>query len=372
METQVPKRSLKIAMTSYYLPPMDRIGAGYMSHYLANFYQKAGHQVTMFSPPREKADDALYDLRPVPVGKSNRSFRFAWNLRDIDYSSFDLLHTAGDACWLAGKKRPHHIATFHGSCLAEAIYSPDFRSRLRMFLLGLAELATCAVADRKVCVSYNTRRYMPFVREVIWNGVDRAAFTPGAEKSAAPSILFVGTMGYRKRGAELLKIFQEQIRPVFPEAELWIVREQTPVVADGVRWFGPVSQEKLIELYQKAWVFCLPSSYEGFGVPYIEAMSCGTPVVATPNVGALEVLEHGKFGKIADLPALGEAIITLLQDGPERLRLRDNGLERANEFDWPGIVEAYLSSVPACRSGKRVAEDAATRQHRRASYTSTR
>jgi hypothetical protein len=71
METQLPKRSLKIAMTSYYLPPMDRIGAGYMSHYLANFYQKAGHQVTMFSPPREislRLESARYRLlkfRPV-------------------------------------------------------------------------------------------------------------------------------------------------------------------------------------------------------------------------------------------------------------------------------------------------------------------
>lgn len=332
-------------MTSYYLPPLDRIGAGYVTHYLANAYVKAGHDVTMFSPERERAEDALYHLRAVPVGKRNRILRFAWNLRKLDYTGFDLLQTGGDVCWLFGKKRPHHIATYHGSCLAEAIHSTDFRSRLRMFLLGLTELATCGVADRNVCISYNTRRYIPFAREVIWCGVDRTVFKPGTEKSASPSILFVGTMGSRKRGAELLEIFQHEIRPVMPRAELWIAREDKPVVAEGVRWFGRVSLEKLVELYQNAWVFCLPSSYEGFGVPYIEAMACGTAVTATPNVGALEVLENGKYGNIADLSQMGQTLLSVLQEESERGRMECLGLERAKEFDWNRIVTAYLAPV---------------------------
>lgn len=50
---------------------------------------------------------------------------------------------------------------------------------------------------------------------------------------------------------------------------------------DGVRVLGKVSLERLTEFYRRAWLFCLPSSYEGFGVPYIEAMASGTAVVAT-------------------------------------------------------------------------------------------
>ena len=70
----------------------------------------------------------------------------------------------------------------------------------------------------------------------------------------------------------------------------------------GIHTFEHVDSEKLSELYSAAWIFCLPSSYEGFGRPYVEAMAAGTPVVATPNPGAMEVLENGRFGLIQQLP----------------------------------------------------------------------
>jgi len=337
---------MKIATISYYLPPVDHIGAGYQMHYTANAYVRHGHQVTMFSPYREKAPDALYDMVQVPVGKTNRTFRFAWNMRGQDFSGFDLLHAAGDDYWLLGKKRPYHIRTFHGSCFAEAEQTAELRDKIRMSLLGLSEWAACAVADRKVSVSHNNLRYIPFAKEVIWNGVDLSVFQPGSEKSVNPTILFVGTMDHRKRGAALLEIFQREIRPALPNAELWIAREDKPVVAEGVRWFGRVSLEKLVELYQQAWVFCLPSSYEGFGVPYIEAMASGTAVVATPNVGALEVLEQGKYGRIADLPELGQAMLGLLQNEYERKTMEGLGIIRAQQFSWDTVVSAYLSRVP--------------------------
>jgi glycosyltransferase involved in cell wall biosynthesis len=349
---------MHIACVSYYLPPQDRIGAGIQMHYTANAYARHGHAVTMFSPygPEERDTDALYDMVRVPVGKSNRIFRFARNLRRQDLSGFDLLHTAGDDYWLLGKPRPYHVRTFHGSCLAEARHITGARERLRMLLLGLAECAACTVADRKVCVSEDTRRYLPGVREVIPNGVDLSVFRPAgpAAKSPNPSILFVGTLDSRKRGRELVDIFSRQVRAAVPDAELWVVREEGALPVDGVRWFGRVSLERLVDLYQSAWAFCLPSSYEGFGVPYIEAMACGTAVVATPNAGALEVLEKGKHGLIADLPDLGNALVRVLTDADERAHLERAGLERAQDFSWDRIVAAYLGGVPPRHRRSRV------------------
>ncbi len=339
---------MRIATVAYYLPPNDRIGAGFQMHYLANAYAQCGHEVTMFSPysEAEKAPDALYSMQPVPVGLKNRTFRFAWNLRKQNFKGFDLIHAGMDDYWLAGKKRPYHIRTFMGSCIAEAIYAKGLRAKVRMSLLGLSEVASCFIANRKVCISKDTLKYCPTVQEVVGCGLDHHLFRPGTVKSEAPSILFIGTMHERKRGAELLEIFQKEIRPRFPNAELWIVREPNPVAAEGVKWFGPVATEKLIELYQNAWVFCLPSSYEGFGVPYIEAMACGTPTVATPNPGALEVLENGKHGIIADLPELGKALTDLLDSPQKREEYREKGLKRAEDFHWDRIVSLYLSTVP--------------------------
>jgi hypothetical protein len=89
---------MNIAMASYYLPPQDRIGAGYMQHYLANAYVRAGHRVTMFSPVEERADDSLYHLAPIRVQGSNRFLKFAWNLRNQDY-----IREANPSCSLANR-----------------------------------------------------------------------------------------------------------------------------------------------------------------------------------------------------------------------------------------------------------------------------
>ncbi|RYG72377.1 glycosyltransferase family 1 protein [bacterium] len=340
-------KPLRIACVSYYLPPHDRIGAGYQMHYMANAYVRAGHQVTMFSPYDVPAEDTLYDMVKVPIGKHNRTFRFAWNLRHQDFSAFDMIHAAGDDYCLLGKKRPYHVRSMHGSCLKEMLNTKRWKQKIRMGILGLSEFAVCFVADQVVCVSHNALRDVPLADTVIWNGVDLDKFTPADTKSPNPSILFVGVLDSRKRGRELLEIFQKQIRPAIPNAELWIVREDQVIDSPGVHSLGGVSLEKLVELYQSAWVFCLPSSYEGFGVPYIEAMASGTAVVAAPNVGALEVLEKGRYGVVADLPELGDALIKLLQNPAEREKWVQLGLERAETFSWKKVVAAYLDLANA-------------------------
>jgi len=175
---------------------------------------------------------------------------------------------------------------------------------------------------------------------VIPNGVDLTEFHPG-EKSERPSLLFVGTMGGRKRGAMLLKLFEKVIRPAIPTAEFWAVCEDPIEEGNGVSWFGRVDAGRLAELYRKAWVFCLPSTYEGFGVPYIEAMASGTAVVATPNPGAHEVIGGGKWGVITDDSSLADEIVRILGHPELRQRLEAAGLDRARDFDWDTVCQSY-------------------------------
>jgi glycosyltransferase involved in cell wall biosynthesis len=69
-----------------------------------------------------------------------------------------------------------------------------------------------------------------------------------------------------------------------------MVSEAGPPIS-GVRYFHGIPDEALAALYRKAWVFASPSVYEGFGLPYLEAMASGTAVVATANPGSCEVLD---------------------------------------------------------------------------------
>jgi len=332
---------VKIAITSLYLPSGSKIGVGYQVHYLANEFVKRGHDVTVFSQTG-RSEDSLYDVVVVPPRKRLRTFAYAWDLRRCDFSKFDVLNAHGDDWFLWGCKRPRHIHTFHGSCFAEMLHASGLTARVRMAALALCEYNSCFLPDELVAVSENTLKYIPMVKRVIPNGVDLTAFAPGTEKSSVPSLLFVGTMTNRKRGSMLLDIFQKEILPKVPGAEFWAVCEE-PVSGPGVRWFGRVSQEKLTDLYRRAWVFCLPSTYEGFGVPYIEAMASGVPVVASPNVGAREVTQEGRAGLIAVDAELGTTITRVLTDATLREQLRAAGLKRSLEFGWDRVCSLYES-----------------------------
>lgn len=333
---------LRIAMISYYLPSASKIGVGYQAHALANALSDRGHDVTMFSDcPR--TEGARYEHHHIKMAGSMRTFRFAWRLRSVDFREFDVLHAHGDDYWLWRRRPAVHLRTMHGSCIEEALHIPGAKEKVRMAALGLTEILATLVADRTVLVSPGTRRWMPWVRDVIPNGIDTDRFTPGAAaKSGHPTLLFVGTWHNRKRGSELAHVFAEHVRPLVPDAELLMVTQDAPSdLPDGIRVLGRLSDDELAAAYASAWAFCLPSDYEGFGIPYAEAMASGTPVVATPNVGARYVLDDGKAGVLAPLEELGPELVRVLLDDDHRSRLRRLALARSKEFSLDHVVDAY-------------------------------
>jgi phosphatidylinositol alpha-mannosyltransferase len=330
---------MKIAMTSLYLPGGSKIGVGYQVHHMANQLVQRGHSVTVYSQCGP-GEDALYEACLVQPGKRWRTFGFAWDLREVDFSGFDVLHAHGDDWFLWGRKRPRHIHTYHGSCLAESGHQINFRERVRMLALAACEYGSLGLCDESVAVSEGTRVYIPGIRHVIPNGVELRQFYPSAEKADRPTCLFVGALQGRKRGKLLVELFQKEVLSELPNASLWAVCDE-PVEGKGVEWFGRVSTALLCELYRRAWVFCLPSSYEGFGVPYIEAMASGTAVVATPNRGALEVLQNGTCGIISGEERLGRRLIQVLRDSRLREFLERKGLERAQSYGWDIVCRAY-------------------------------
>jgi glycosyltransferase involved in cell wall biosynthesis len=128
--------------------------------------------------------------------------------------------------------------------------------------------------------------------------------------------------------------------------------------APGVVWAGRPTDDELVELYRSAWLLCLPSSYEGFGIPYLEAMAEGTPVIATSNPGSRFVLDEGRYGVIASDDHLGDEMATLLLDENARLALAHAGRERAEAFGWEQSIErherAYRETIARFNSLPRV------------------
>lgn len=326
-------------MTSYYLPSGSKIGVGYQVHALANGLTRRGHDVTVFSDC-PASEGALYTTVQVPAPKSLRTFAFAFAVRKLDLSGFDVLHAHGDDYWLWRRRVPAHVRTMHGSCFSEAVMIPGLKEKARMVALGLGETLATLVADRTAVVSPHTRRWMPWVRTVVPNGVDETTFHPGGERFSDPTILFVGTYGNRKRGRLLADAFAADVLPAVPGARLVMVCNDAPE-APGVTVTGRIGEAELAELYRRAWLFCLPSSYEGFGIPYAEALASGTPVVASDNPGARFVLDDGRSGEIVADHDLGRALRRLLQDADYNRAAVARSLDRAPAFHLSRVLDRY-------------------------------
>lgn len=103
---------------------------------------------------------------------------------------------------------------------------------------------------------------------------------------------------------------------------------------------GAVSEDLLLSLYRCATALVYPSLYEGFGLPVLEAMACGTPVIASRAASIPEVL--GSAGILLDpldVQAWTDAIVNVVNDDDQRAAMRSKGLARATEFGWARTAE---------------------------------
>jgi glycosyltransferase involved in cell wall biosynthesis len=252
---------------------------------------------------------------------------------------FDVLLTHGDSMLLPLAGKPF-VRVMHGSARQEAASATSIGRFILQAGVYLQELAGAALHRETVAVSENARRANRFVRHVIPNGVDRRVFHPGAAARAdTPTLVFVGALSGRKRGAWLLDLFERTIRPGVPDAELHMVCAPGPR-PPGVSYHVGVTDSELASLYCRAWLCVSPSTYEGFGLPYAEALACGTPVVATPNDGSREVLS-GRGGVLVDDAAFAAAVLQLLTNAASRRRLTDEALARRADYDLETTIDAY-------------------------------
>jgi phosphatidylinositol alpha-mannosyltransferase len=337
---------MKIAITNAFLPSEQLSGVPYQVHHLANALSVKGHDVTVFtfSPRPADASYASHQFPRPRVPSRFLPFVMAYRLARTDFSGFDVINCHGDN-YLLRSPRPI-VRTFHGTAIDEMQHAKTVRRRLFFMLSIPLERIGAAMADHVVGVSETTRTRMPAVQAVIPCGVDLDAFQAG-KKTANPTVLFVGTEGGRKRGAWLAELFKARVLPLLPDAELRMVSEKA-ALEPGIRRYGRVTDEALSELFQSSWAFCLPSTYEGFGVPYIEAMAAGTAVIATtPNPGAREVLADGSYGEFVEDSRLADALTRVLSDTKLRTDMEARGTERSRAYSWKTIASMYEATFSA-------------------------
>jgi glycosyltransferase involved in cell wall biosynthesis len=244
------------------------------------------------------------------------------------------------------------VCTVHDLFVLTGEYSSaDFRAR---FAAQAREAA--ARSDLIIAVSEFTARQvadlLKFPREqirVIPHGVEIAE--PGDTREKI--VLFVGAIQRRKNVARLVKAFERMPEgwrlalagapDGFGAAEELAEVEKSPR-RSSIEVLGYVSQSALENLYRRASIFAFPSLDEGFGMPVLEAMAHGVPVItssrsALPEVAGNAALLVDPF----DIDAIGDSLVRLAEGNALREDLVRRGLDRARLFTWQSAVEQTWS-----------------------------
>ena len=164
-------------------------------------------------------------------------------------------------------------------------------------------------------------------------------FVAEGEAASGEYVLAVGTLEPRKNLPRLVEGFRRAglngCRLLVAGMRGW---GDVDASGDGIHWLGSVPDDELARLYRGARCVAYVSIYEGFGLPVLEAMACGAPVVAGRNEAAEEVA--GKAAVLVD-PLDPDAIAAGLGEAIDRREeLRALGLERARAFDWDSVAQA--------------------------------
>jgi glycosyltransferase involved in cell wall biosynthesis len=193
----------------------------------------------------------------------------------------------------------------------------------------------------------------------------RSCFKPVTEQEAAQVrrelgiedefILFVGTIEPRKNLMTLTRAFAEVLRstPVRPQLVIagkkgWLTEELFSYVngmeaSERVRFPGYVPDEALSALYSSCKACVYPSLYEGFGLPTLEAMACGAPVITSRTPALMETVgDAALLVDPHDAQALAGAITGLLLSDDARTELSSKGLRRAAQFSWEKTARLTL------------------------------
>jgi glycosyltransferase involved in cell wall biosynthesis len=157
----------------------------------------------------------------------------------------------------------------------------------------------------------------------------------------------VGALDARKDPGSLLRAWQV-VRAASPGVQLVLAGaagRQAPVDMGEARRLGYLRHAELVDLYSAACCLVFPSRYEGFGLPLLEAMSCGCPVVAYRNSSLPEVAgDAAVLVRDGDAEALGRAAAEVVDTPAVAERLRREGLARAREFSWRRAAKATIAA----------------------------
>ncbi|GHH68182.1 glycosyl transferase family 1 [Streptosporangium violaceochromogenes] len=262
----------------------------------------------------------------------------------------DLLHFPADTGALIGSRVPI-VATVHGvedapvPGLARALWKRTWTARVGR----LTRVAGAVITVSRHSAGEIGRVFgVPAARlHVIPHGLDATRFHPRDDGDAATLepfglpgrfVLYLGNLDPRKNVTALTEATARLGVPLVVAGGGFLGSgpvERVLAEAPHARYLGQVPREAVAPLMRAATVFAFPSGHEGFGMPVLEAMACGTPVVTSDRAALPEVAgEAAVLVSALDAPGIAAGLRSVLSDDSAAAELRARGLARAALFSW--------------------------------------
>jgi alpha-1,3-rhamnosyl/mannosyltransferase len=328
---------------------------------------------TAAAPGAKELNNAIKKLLPHPhlIARFLKQTRFSSGVRD---HRIDLYH---EPAYLAYRFRGPSVVTVHDiSWIRHPETHPADRVReMNRLMPKVVEHATHIIVDsdfvREEVMSYYG---VPAERvTTVLLGV-ASEFRPLDAVSCAPVLaqfdlqpgrylLAVGTLEPRKNLSTVIAAFAQLPQPLRQRYPLVIVGMngwgmerfseglRHMIAAGEVRMPGYVAQHDLPALYSGARAFVYPSLYEGFGLPPLEAMACGAPVIASRRASLPEVVgDAGLLVEPLDDVTIAQHMRSLIEDDVLHARLREAGCRRAKTFTWRKFAEETMAVYQKVRA----------------------
>jgi len=351
-------RTLRIAITHAFCWPEVRRGAERFVPALGAALVRRGHEVLHYSAawsPSHTQEDGVETIRLRRLARHDYRHEADFGRRllpRLALQRFDAVHSLGRHDAVASIRaarlvRDGRRTVFTDLGLPDRAFWPTRRQAR----------AAASVVDgidvysgmSQTAVDYLAKNYGRVDGVVVPGGVALEAFRPAAAREPRPTMLFSGAIAERRKGVPVLLAALPLIAAAEPDVALWLsgpgdpepfLAEAPPGARERVRVLGVGDSHRQHERYGRAWVTCLPSMHDSFGMALVESLACGTPLVTTTHGAPKELLTEGVTGELCapeDPGSLAQACLRAfsLARRPETVAACR---QSAEPFDWDRAV----------------------------------
>jgi len=373
---------MKLLLLNYEFPPLGG-GAGKATFFLLKQLAKySGLKIDLITASTDKDRKKVFskniNIYYLNIGKNNQNLHYQSLKNLLFYSfkaylkakqlqknqSYDLVHAffgipCGFIAWVLAKP---YIVSLRGSDVP--FYNPRFYWLDKLIFKYLNQViwrqAKFVVANSQGLKKLAMQTCPLQAIKIIPNGVDTSIFKTSFKATKKKVILFVGRLIKRKGLKYLLKAYSQTNQSFQKQYQIWLVGDgpekpsllklaQQLNIYQSVNFLGIKTSNELVEVYNQALIFVLPSLNEGMSNALLEAMACGLPVIVT-NVGGTQELikDNGFVVRRRSIQEIKKALEAYAGNQQLLKRHSFQSIKIARQFSWQKTAGKYLHLYQLC------------------------